>query len=64
MEAVRVVDLFSGCGGFSLGAHQAGLEVVAAVDNDPVLVSSYPINFPGTKVKIADVAEIDGSRPV
>ena len=60
MGAVRVVDLFSGCGGFSLGAHQSGLDVVGAVDNDPVLVSSYPANFPQTRVVIADVAEMKG----
>ena len=60
MKAVRIVDLFSGCGGFSLGAHQAGLSVVAAFDNDPILVSSYPMNFPETKVYSRDVAELKG----
>lgn len=30
---MRVVDLFSGCGGLSLGFENAGFDVVAAYDN-------------------------------
>jgi DNA (cytosine-5)-methyltransferase 1 len=33
-EAPRVLDLFSGCGGFSLGLHKAGFEIVAGLDHD------------------------------
>ena len=62
MEPVRIIDLFSGCGGFSLGAHQAGLRVIAAFDNDPVLASSFPINFPDAKVHVIDVAELKGQE--
>lgn len=61
-DSVRIVDLFSGCGGFSLGAHQAGFSVVAAFDNDPILASSYPKNFPDTSVRIEDVAEVTGDE--
>lgn len=39
------VDLFCGCGGFSLGADAAGIDVVAAVDNDPAAVWSYLYNL-------------------
>lgn len=60
MGPVRIIDLFSGCGGFSLGAHQAGLHVVAAFDNDPILASSFPVNFPSAKINIRDVAELKG----
>ena len=56
----KVVDLFSGCGGFSLGAHHAGFEVVAAVDNDDVLASSYQFNFPKTKMIFKDICDITG----
>ena len=34
-HAGSLVDLFSGCGGFSLGAHRTGFHVAAAFDNDP-----------------------------
>lgn len=42
---MRVVDLFSGCGGLSLGFSQAGMEVVAAYDSWPAAVWVYSINF-------------------
>ena len=56
---MKLVSLFSGCGGFSLGAQQAGLTVAAAFDNDPVLASSYPYNFPATKMTFTDAATLD-----
>jgi DNA (cytosine-5)-methyltransferase 1 len=51
-----IVDFFSGCGGFSLGAHQAGFDVAAAFDIDPVLTSSFAANFPRTKLHLLDLA--------
>ena len=59
----RIVDLFSGCGGFSLGAHAAGLSPVLAVDIDPILTSSFSSNFrpEKTKLKLADVASLTGA---
>jgi DNA (cytosine-5)-methyltransferase 1 len=59
---MSLVDLFSGCGGFSLGAHQAGYRVAAAFDNDPILASSYPYNFPQTTLVLDDVRTLDGHR--
>ena len=41
----RVLDLFSGCGGLSLGFRAAGFEIAAAIDNDPTAVASYGVNF-------------------
>lgn len=41
----KAVDLFCGCGGFSLGIMQAGFEVVAAVDNEPAAVMTYTVNL-------------------
>lgn len=56
-----VVDLFCGCGGFSLGAELAGFRTLAAIDIDPTLQSSYRRNFPGTKAIQASVADLDAS---
>ena len=42
---MRVVDLFSGCGGMSLGFEQAGFDVVAAFDNWSAAISIYEKNF-------------------
>lgn len=42
---MRVVDLFCGCGGLSLGFQNAGMNVVAAYDNWPAAVWVYNTNF-------------------
>lgn len=40
------VDLFCGCGGFSLGMERAGFQTLAAVDIDPHAVAVFRRNFP------------------
>lgn len=40
------VDLFAGAGGLSLGFEQAGFDVVAAVEIDPVHSAIHKYNFP------------------
>ncbi|MCC5808527.1 MAG: DNA cytosine methyltransferase [Opitutales bacterium] len=40
------VDLFAGAGGLSLGFEQAGFDVPAAVEIDPVHASVHHYNFP------------------
>lgn len=54
-----IIDLFSGCGGFGLGAEIAGFHTLVAVDVDPILQSSYKKNFPKTKVVINDLSQMD-----
>lgn len=41
----RVLDLFSGCGGLSLGFLAAGCEIRAAIEIDPCAAQSHGINF-------------------
>lgn len=43
-----VIDLFSGVGGFSLGASRAGFKIACALDIDPHASSAHLINFPKT----------------
>ena len=42
---IGVVDFFSGCGGTSLGFHQAGMSIVAGIDNDHDAAATYRRNF-------------------
>lgn len=41
----RLLDLFSGCGGLSLGFHVAGFEITAAVEFDADAARSHGLNF-------------------
>ncbi|MCS6921283.1 MAG: DNA cytosine methyltransferase [Elioraea sp.] len=41
----RVLDLFSGCGGISLGFKAAGFRIEAAVEADPIAARSHARNF-------------------
>lgn len=59
---MNLIELFSGGGGFSRGAHQAGFTVKAAFDLDPILSSSYQENFPDTVFRRRDVAELTGDE--
>lgn len=62
MQENYILDLFSGCGGFSLGAHLAGFEVSLAVDVDPVLSSSFPVNFPRVPLRNWNLVEVEHDR--
>lgn len=61
-KPLKIVDLFCGTGGFSLGAHAAGLDVVAAYDRDPILTSSFETNFPATSLHLRNIAWTSGER--
>jgi len=41
----RVLDLFAGCGGISLGFKSAGFDLCAAIELDPVAAASHALNF-------------------
>ena len=57
---MRVVDLFCGAGGLSLGLQKAGLEIVGAVDNWHAAVEVYRRNINGhvTRADIRDVVHL------
>jgi DNA (cytosine-5)-methyltransferase 1 len=49
------VDLYAGAGGLSLGMEQAGFEVVAAAEFDPVHALTHIVNMPRTPVLCQDL---------
>ena len=56
------VDLFAGAGGLSLGLEQAGYEIAAAVEYDPIHAAIHDFNFPYGKTFCADVSKISGDQ--
>jgi len=56
------IDLFSGCGGLSLGLLQAGFEVVAAVDYDCSAMVTYLANLGSYPVNIHFIEGTDRER--
>lgn len=64
---MSAIDLFAGAGGFSLAAHQAGLDVLAAIELDPDAAQTYKHNIIerlGQKTKLlnGDILKIDPSE--
>jgi len=59
MEADHIIDLFSGVGGFSLGAHNAGFPSVVSVELDKDLSASYSENFPSSTLLQSDISQLN-----
>lgn len=55
------LELFAGAGGMSLGFEQAGFDVAAAVEYDPVHAAVHEFNFPECATICRSVADIDAS---
>jgi DNA (cytosine-5)-methyltransferase 1 len=57
-----VIDLFAGAGGMSLGFEQAGFDVAAAVELDPVHAAVHAFNFPKSAVLARSVVGLSGAE--
>jgi DNA (cytosine-5)-methyltransferase 1 len=55
---LKVVDFFCSGGGMSFGMQQAGIKVIAGIDNDPDCKDTYEANIKEAKYIIADVSEL------
>ena len=55
---MTTIDLFSGCGGMSLGFKMAGFHSIFASDIDENAGNTFKRNFPDTPFLIADICQI------
>ena len=62
MNRPIAVDLFAGAGGMTLGFEQAGFDVLAAVEIDPVHCAIHEFNFPFWKIFCRSATEISGAE--
>jgi len=56
------IDLFAGCGGFSLGIRGAGFKVLVAVENDKGAAQTYRANQKGTVVLEEDIRKLTARK--
>jgi DNA (cytosine-5)-methyltransferase 1 len=57
----KAIDLFSGCGGLTQGLKDAGFSVVAAIEADPLAMSSYTMNHRRTRRYLGDIAQLSAT---
>ncbi len=55
----KAIDLFSGCGGLTLGLKQAGFEVIGAVEVDDLAAKTYEANHPEVTVWKNDIRDVN-----
>lgn len=59
---MKVISLFSGCGGLDLGFERAGFEIPVANEYDKSIWETFKINHPNTKLIQADIRNIDAKE--
>lgn len=58
-KAYTFIDLFSGCGGLSLGFEMAGFESILAIDNWKDALTTYSYNRKNARVLCGDLSTLD-----
>lgn len=55
---MKILSLFSGCGGLDLGFEKAGFDISIANEFDPTIWETFKINHPNTKLLECDIKNI------
>jgi DNA (cytosine-5)-methyltransferase 1 len=63
-KKLKVVDLFSGCGGLSRGFIDAGYDVILGVDNDAASLVTFKANHAGSEVLNEDLFDKKAVRKI
>lgn len=58
----NAIDLFAGCGGLSLGMHQAGFETKIAVEIVELAADTFKLNHQKTHVLQKDIRKVTGAE--
>lgn len=53
---MKVLDLFSGCGGFSYGFQEAGFEIILGIDNVKIALDTFKYNHHNSEAFIKDLS--------
>ena len=56
------IDLFSGCGGMSLGLEAAGFDIAASVEIDPIHSLIHHYNFPYGATICKDICQLSSQE--
>ncbi|QDT36810.1 DNA cytosine methyltransferase [Stratiformator vulcanicus] len=59
MSNLRAIDLFSGCGGLTVGLEDAGYRVVGAIERDDDAATVYALNHPDVHLWHCDIREVN-----
>ncbi|HAW33513.1 MAG TPA: DNA (cytosine-5-)-methyltransferase [Alphaproteobacteria bacterium] len=56
---MKLISLFSGCGGLDLGFEKAGFDIAVANEYDPTIQPTFELNHTHTKLIKGDIRQID-----
>ena len=53
---MKIISLFSGCGGLDLGFKKAGFKIIWANENDKNIIPTFKTNFPKVIIGVVTIS--------